>query len=187
MANHVDSDDRSFRTSLLRAAAGGLAALIVTFGITGVLTVVGRDDGAGGPAMEAPEPTELVQEETPSPPAESEAEETTPPSPAAPSPTPAESTETTLGQVTVQVLDAVGSGTQAQQAAAVLRKLGYTVVVVNPTPRRVDTTTVLATPGHEDDARALRREDDRFAVIEENVDFNQSVDLHILVGPDFTP
>lgn len=186
MANHVDPDDRSFRTSLLRAAAGGLAALVVTFGVTGVLTVIGRDDGTGGPAMEAPGPTEVAQVASPSPPAEAEPTAAAS-APATPSPTPLEATESTLGQVTVQVLDAVGSGPQAQAAADTLRELGYDVVVVNPTPRRVEATTIMATPGHEDEARALRRQDDRFGVITANVDFNQSVDLHVLVGPDFAP
>ena len=186
MANHADPDDRSFRTSLLRAAAGGVAALIVTFGVTGVLTVLGRDSGAGGPAMQATGPTEVAQLSTPSPPAEAEPTAAAPP-PATPSPTPQEATESRLGQVTVQVLDAVGSGTQAQEAADVLRELGYTVVVVNQTPRRVERTTVMATPGHEDEARALREQDERFAEIARNVDFNPAVDLHVLVGPDFAP
>lgn len=158
-------------------------ALIVTFGVTGLLTVLGRDDGSGGPAMVA-RPTEQAQTMTPVP-----VEETDPPlaaaSPTPPAPTPQEATESQIDNVTVQVLDAVGTGTQAEAAADALRSLGYDVVVVNETPRRVDTTTVLATPGHADDAKALRAADPRFAVIKRNADFNQSVDLHVLVGPDF--
>lgn len=194
MARHTNAGDRSFAASLLRAAAGGLAALVITFGITGALTVLGRDDGSGGPAMVA-QPTDAAPSPpgaTVAPPTQtpSEAQATKPPEP----PEPSEAGPTThadsvgpVGTVTVQVLDAVGTGTQAQEAAAVLRELGYEVVVVNPTPRRVKTTTILATQGHKDDAEDLRDADPRFTVIKPNRAFNESVDLHVLVGPDFKP
>ena len=188
MARHRNSEDRSFGASVLRAAAGGVVALVVTFALTALLSYLGRDDGTGGPAMEF-QPTEVAQEQTPAPASEAESEEPATEA-AAPSPTqatPQETTESSLGTVTVQVLDAVGSGTQAEQAAEVLRDLGYRVVVVNSTPRRVDTTTILATTGAQDKAEALRDEDPRFAVIKKNTAFNESVDLHVLVGPDFTP
>ncbi len=186
MARHADPDDRSFRQSLLRAAAGGLAALVVTFVITGVLSALGRNRETAGPAMLLTGPSSAPQTQvtdpppSPAPPPESEptAEPTA-------EPTPVETTEVPARTVTVQVLDAVGSGTQAQQAADVLAELGYEVVVVNPTPRRVDTTTVMFTPGHRDDAKALRAADERFAKLVQNKDFNPSVDLHVLVGPDF--
>lgn len=188
MARHNAGDNRSFRSSLARSAAGGLVALIVTFGITGVLSVVGRDDGTGGPAMVA-QPTEVPQRSESTPAAEP-ASPSASASPAAaeatPTSIPQETTEPDPDGVTVQVLDAVGSGTQADQAAAVLRDLGYTVVVVNPTPRRVKATTVLATPGSEEAAEALRDEDPRFGIVKRNNAFNRSVDLHVLVGPDFT-
>lgn len=191
MARHADPQDRSFRSSLLRAAAGGLVALLVTFAATWLLTVLGRDGGTGGPAMLASGPTEFVQAPTPQAPTPQAPSPQPSPEPETPAasvePTPQETTQTAPGEVTVQVLDAVGSGTQAQAAADVLEELGYTVVVVNPTPRRVSKTTILATPGHEDAAEALRAADDRFRVIDQNNDFNPSVDLHVLVGPDFTP
>lgn len=188
MARHADPDDRSFRSSLLRAAAGGLAALVVTFGVTGLLTYLGRDDGTGGPAMVA-QPTSAPQTPSPEPAAPVSEPPDAEPATSAPTaaPTPQEETESDLADVTVQVLDAVGTGTQAEAAAKVLRDLGYDVVVINNTPRRVEQTTILATRGHEAEAEALRDEDPRFGAIRRNKDFAQSVDLHVLVGPDFAP
>lgn len=188
MSRHVDPDDDSFRRSLLRAVAGGLIALVVTFAATGLLTRLGRSDGPGSAAVSlqglpsAPA-TELV-EPTPTPEPSPTQQVTSPP-------TPQEATETQAAlqsakNITVQVLDAVGSGTYAADAAEVLRELGYEVVVVNSTPRRVTETTVLASPGHKKDAQQLKRRDPRFAVIGANADFNETVDLHVLVGPDFT-
>lgn len=188
MARHVDPDDHSFRNSLLRAAAGGAVALIVTFAITGVLANVGRGGGEDTPAVTLTAPPPQAQEtvaQPPSPDPSPSPEATAAPEPSAAS-TPQETTETPAGIVTVQVLDAVGSGTHAQDAAQALRDLGYEVVVINSTPRRVKTTTVMFTSGHSDDAETLRQADERFAELKENKDFNPAVDLHILVGPDFT-
>jgi hypothetical protein len=175
MPRHADVEDRTFRRSLLRAAGGGLLAMVVTFGITAVLTQVGRPRESAGPVVTSPAATV----------APPDAEETV-----APEPTTATTATSTVGGdddgvVTVQVLDAVGSGTYAEDAAAVLRELGYEVVVVNPTPRRPATTTVLATPGHEDDAAELAALDARFAETDVSTDFNPEVDLHIIVTDDF--
>lgn len=192
MPRHVDPDDDSFRRSLIRAALGGLAALVVTFGITGVLTQLGRDRGGDGPAITftgapsapvsateaapAPEPTaaptgDVAVDPTPQPTSQ---------------PAPEQTGDGSVGEVSVQVLDAVGSGTFAQDAAAALRELGYEVVVINTTPRRVEQTTVLYTKGHKQAAEQLRSDDERFGQIRRNADFSPSVDLHVLVGPDFT-
>jgi LytR cell envelope-related transcriptional attenuator len=184
MARHVDPEDRSFRQSLLRAAAGGLVALIVTFGITGVLTNLGRDRGTGGPAMVLTDTPSAPQTQITAPPPSPSEEPVAASEPPA-TETPVETTEAPRSTITVQVLDAVGSGTQAEEAAQVLRDLGYEVVVVNPTPRRVEATTVMFSTGHEADAEALREADDRFAKIKPNADFNADVNLHVLVGPDF--
>ena len=192
MPRHVDPDDHSFRRSLLRAALGGLAALLVTFGITGVLTQLGRANDEQGPAVTftgAPSAPVTAVEQTPAPEptaaADSEAAVEPTPQPTS-EPAPVKSDDRDTGTVTVQVLDAVGSGTFAQDAAAALRELGYEVVVVNTTPRRVTQTRVLYTDGHEQDAQDLRDADERFADIRENRDFSPSVNLHVLVGPDFT-
>ena len=192
MARHVDPDDDSFRRSLIRAALGGLAALVITFGITGALTQLGRDTGEGGPAVTftgGPSAPVSVTQEPPSPAvtAAPESELAADPTPQPTSePAPEQSDADDPGDVTVQVLDAVGTGTFAEDAAATLRELGYDVVVVNTTPRRLEQTRVLFTEGHEQDAQALRNADDRFGDIRPNADFSPTVDLHVLVGPDFT-
>jgi len=177
MARHVDPDDHSFRRSLLRAAAGGLAALVVTFGVTAVLAQIGRQDPPGTPAIVA------TVEGLPSP---SPAPRPTASTSAAPAePTVAPASDIPAEPVTVQVLYLPALEDLAGEAAEVLRDLGYEVAAVNSTAREVDVTTVLATPGHEDDAAQLRERDPRFAELGENTDFNASVDLHVLIGPDF--
>ena len=193
MARHNDPQDNSFGRSLARAVAGGLVALVVTFAVTALLTVVGREDPSEGPAVVAPEASDAQPATQPAtqPPAPEKTDAATeaPPSDigstAAPEPTDG-GTDVPAESITVQVLDAAGSGTHAEDAAAVLRDLGYDVIVVNPTARRVQTTTILATPGFEGAAAELREADERFAEIDENTDFNASVNLHILVGPDFS-
>lgn len=190
MARHVDPDDHSFRRSLLRAAAGGLVALVVTFAITGILTRLGRDDGQSGPAVFlTATPTEVAQAEITetSPPPASEPPSPTPePSPRA-VPTPAEVTEQpdTAG-VTVQVLYNGADDTVAAEAAEALRELGYDVVAVNDTEHTADATTVLYSPGQEQAAEDLREIDGRFGLVEPNTIFVESVNLHVLVGPDFS-
>lgn len=192
MARHNDPEDDSFRRSLLRAVAGGLIAMVLTFGVTAVLMVVGRDDPDGGPVVstdDSPAASEAIAEApaaTESEPEPTDLPEATDPPPSDLGATDAPTEEADTSDVTVQVLDAAGTGTHAEDAADVLRDLGYDVIVVNTTARRVDTTTILATPGSEDAAEALREQDPRFAEIDENADFNPSVDLHILVGPDFS-
>lgn len=186
MAQHVDPDDHSFRRSLLRAAAGGLVALVVTFAITGLLTRLGRDDGSSGPAVVfTGGPTVAPQTESvePSP------EVTQAPSPEA-SPTtaatPTEVTEQPDRMITVQVLYTGADDTAAAEAASVLRDQGYDVVAVNGTQHAVDSTTVLYSPGHADDAEELRDLDGRFGVVDANTIFVESVNLHVIIGPDFT-
>lgn len=184
MARHADPDDRSFAQSLLRAFAGGVAALAVTFAVTAVLTQVGRsDDQPSSAAVTAPTPVEseaLAAVPSPSPSASPSPTPTREPTEA-----PAESATVDPSAVTVQVLHATANEQQAQAAAAALREMGYTVVVVNPTPRQVDVTTILASPGQQDAAEQLRRRDPRFAEVAPNDGFDESVDLHVLVGPDF--
>lgn len=186
MARHVDPDDHSFRRSLLRAAAGGLAALVVTFAITGLLTRLGRDDGSAGPAvMLTATPTVAALAETPLPTPSPEQAPTAEPSPKAEE-TPAEITEPPAGDVTVQVLYTGASDAVGAAAAETLRELGYDVVAVNGTQHEVAATTVLFSPGHEAAAEQLRERDGRFGVVEANTIFVESVNLHVIVGPDFS-
>ena len=182
MVRHVDPSDDSFRRSLLRAMAGGLAAMLVTFAITALLASVGRND-SGGPAVQSPSPSPAASVAVSQPPAPSEI--VTEP--------PVEATEAATEEpddpstVTVQVLDTVGTGqgAAALEAAEVLRDLGYDVVAVNPTRRTADTTTVLATAGYRDEAEALLGQDDRFGEVRNNDGFSDEVDLHVIVAEDF--
>lgn len=190
MARHVDPDDNSFRRSLLRAAAGGLVALVVTFAITGILTRLGRDDGRSGPAVFLTgTPTEVAQAEiteTSPPPASERPSPTPDPSPRA-VPTPAEVTEQPdAAGVTVQVLYNGADDAVAAEAAEALRELGYDVVAVNDTEHTADATTILYSPGHQQAAEDLRERDGRFGMVEANTIFVESVNLHVLVGPDFS-
>ena len=182
MPRHADPDDNTFVRSLLRAAAGGLIAMVVTFGITAVLTQVGRDDPADGPAMVGN--GALTSGPSPSPLPHPELGDEASSQPTAPTVEPA--SEIAVEPVTVQVLYAPGLDDAAGEAAAVLRDLGYEVAAVNETARTTDTTTILATAGNEEDAADLRDADPRFAQIDVNDGFSDAVDLHILVGADFS-
>ena len=189
MGRHVDPEDDSFRRSLLRAVAGGVAAMVVTFAVVAALTMIGRDDGSGGPAVVLTEP---ATSPTPSPTASPTPSPTPTPEPTEASPTPEATDEPTdaatprpPAEVTVQVLAAGGTEEQMLEAAEVLRDLGYQVVAVQESNRTVDTTRVLATAGAEDEGEALGTTDERFGPVEPNDGFNPGVDLHVLVGPDF--
>lgn len=180
MARHADPDDSTFARSLLRAAAGGLVAMVVTFAITAVLTQIGRDSPADGPAVSFDDG--LTSGPSPSPPAPQPTDHAT----SAPTePTVAPASEIAREPVTVQVLYAPALEDVAGEAAEVLRDLGYDVVAVNATARTTDVTTILATGGHEEEAAELRDTDPRFAQIDANDGFSEAVDLHVLVGPDF--
>lgn len=180
MARHTDPDDTSFRRSLLRAAAGGLVAMIVTFGVTALLTQLGRDDPGQGPVVVQNDA--LTSGPSPSPVrAEPTSETTSGPT----EPTVAPASEIGTEPVTVQVLYAPGLDDTAGEVAAVLRELGYEVAAVNETARTTDTTTILATAGFEEAAEELRDTDPRFGQIDVNDGFSDAVNLHVLVGPDF--
>jgi hypothetical protein len=187
MARHIESGDTSFRRSLLRAAGGGLVALVVTFAITGLLTRLGREDPNEGPAVVFTDtPTVAAQTESVEPTA---APSTPSPEPAptvTAEPTPAEITEAPDRDVTVQVLYSGSSDDLGAEAAEALRELGYEVVAVNGTQHTRDATTVLFSPGYEDAAEQLRDRDGRFGLLEANDTFVESVSLHVIVGPDFT-
>ena len=181
MARHVDPDDTSFGRTLARAALGGVLALVIT---AVVAAVVARTT-----APAEPSPVVLAPPEVP----------TTPP-PLVP-PTEAGSpgldvpglsetggagpTEEPSEEIRVQVLDGVGDITRANDAADVLRELGYTVALTDSAAIAYEVTTVIYTEGHREDAEELTRRDDRFVAIEENDDLEADVDLHVVVGSDW--
>ena len=86
----------------------------------------------------------------------------------------------------VQVLDAGGGSTAAADVADVLSGLGYDVVAINPSRADYDVTTVLFTAGNEAEAEAMRARDERFAETAPNERLSDGVDLHVVVGPDWT-
>ena len=89
-------------------------------------------------------------------------------------------------ETTVQVLDAGGGSTATNDAADALRELGYDVVAINTSRLDYPTTTVLFTQGNEAEAVALRARDERFAETGLNERLSEGVDVHIVVGPDWT-
>lgn len=86
---------------------------------------------------------------------------------------------------TVQVLDAGGGPQRTQDAVAALTELGYDVVATNPSQLDPFVTTVLATPGNRPEARALRVREPRVVAVDRNTTLSDSVDLHVLVAPDW--
>ena len=89
-------------------------------------------------------------------------------------------------QTTVQVLDAGGGGERTDAAAATLRALGYDVINVTSSREDVPRTTVVFTDGHESEALAVRARDPRFADVRVNDRLSEGVDVHVLVGTDWS-
>lgn len=86
---------------------------------------------------------------------------------------------------TVQVLDAGGGSTATNEAADILREMGYDVVAINSSRTDYPVTTVLYTEGNEAEAEALPARDERFAETAPNERLSEGVDLHVVVGPDW--
>lgn len=89
-------------------------------------------------------------------------------------------------ETTVQVLDAGGGATAATDVAETLADLGYDVVATNSSRTDYDVTTVLYTEGNEPEADGLRARDERFTQTAVNERLSEDVDLHVVVGPDWS-
>lgn len=89
-------------------------------------------------------------------------------------------------KTSVQVLDAGGGSTAASEVEEALLDLGYDVVAVNSSGTDYDVTTVLYTEGSDAEAEALRARDERFAEIAPNERLSDAVDIHVVVGPDWS-
>lgn len=87
---------------------------------------------------------------------------------------------------TVQVLDAGGGSSATSEAADALRDMGYDVVAINSSRTDYATTTVLFTDGNQPEAEALPARDDRFAQTAPNERLSDGVDLHVVVGSDWS-
>ena len=88
-------------------------------------------------------------------------------------------------ETSVQLLDAGGGSDAVNDAAEVLRELGYDVVAINPSRTEYNTTTVLFTDGNEAEAQALPARDERFAEVAPNERLSDGVDVHVVVGSDW--
>lgn len=215
MGRHADPDSGAFWRSLGASAARALAVIAVGVAVAiGIVSVTGGEDpaevAADSDAAETstagvdpdavasasavplpPDPARAEPDPTPAeptqPPETDETDETPEESategplaePVAAAPPPAETT--------VQVLDGVGGdGRQAQAAAQVLRDLGYDVVVINPAGTDHSSTEVQFSPGNDAAAEALAARDPRFTAAGPTTALSDAVDLHVIVGSDFT-
>jgi LytR cell envelope-related transcriptional attenuator len=89
-------------------------------------------------------------------------------------------------ETTVQVLDAGGGSTATSEVADVLGEIGYDVVAINASRLDYPVTSVLYTEGNDAEAEALRARDERFAEVGINERLSEGVDLHVVVGADWT-
>ena len=130
-----------------------------------------EDDTATGDAEADPETedSEAAAEEA------EEADEPEDPAPAAYTPS----------EISLQVLDGVGTdgGNAASQMAQRLRDGGFNVVAQNPAVA-YQTTTVLWTSGNEDKARQVAAEIGAGDVRPQPGNLSESVDVHVVVGAD---
>jgi hypothetical protein len=90
------------------------------------------------------------------------------------------------GETSVQVLDAGGGSAALSSVVDALREVGYRIVNVTSARGDLGTTTILYTSGSEDEAEAMRARDGRFVTVEQNDRFSEGVDLHVLVGSDWS-
>lgn len=186
MGKHSDPDPRWFWLSLAAAAGKALLGVLIVGAVA-----VGVTTWAGGQGDPGAEPARTTEPATLAPEADAEEPETASPEP---SPTgaatrPAEE-ETDGGddapvRATIQVLNASGDASALQEVIATLEELGYQVVAESRASRPYDRTTVFWSAGFDDDARELRRSDDRFGVLQPNDRLDRTINLHVVIGRDW--
>lgn len=180
-------DEPAWRHWWRRAFAGFLAlALIVGLYLSFKPSGFSDEPELAGDA----EPSETASEPEPEP-AEPAASEPAAEPTENPGLSPAEAEELIAAarppeETSVQVLDAGGGSDAVNEAAEVLRELGYDVVAINPSRTEYDTTTVLYTDGNEAEAQALPAHDERFADVAPNERLSDGVDVHVVVGSDWS-
>lgn len=205
MARHDLPGDRSFERSLALAAGRALMVLAVVGGLTWGATRIGGQarEGLATPAQTpsaSPDPLAALETVRPRATVEIDPAGTDPPTPdpdATSSADPFEEPDLSDEQdeepegvppaeeTTVQVLDGLGDPQRLEEVAETLRDLGYDVVAVNATRRAAQRTTVLYSEGAQEQAEALRAADPRFSAVDANARYTPTVDLHVLVGPDW--
>lgn len=201
MARHADPVEEAFLPSVLRAAGKALGVLLAVTAVTAIAVVAtdgspdGSSDGSpdGSPAMVDRGETTPTAGPSPSP-SPAPVEETTEPSrPGTPIPTPtaamARPTETAVpgpGSTTVQVLDGGAGAASTEEVAALLTDAGYDVVAVRSARCCYEVTTALWSAGAEAAAHTLMEAEPRIVDIDENPNLSQEVDVHVVVGTDWS-
>lgn len=207
MGRHADPDTRHFWRSLAAAVAKATLALGVVVGLFAAVSTIGGGIPEDGPVMlggpdtlddgALPEGPEEVGRR-PLPPEPSLA---APPSPAPlPDTESAEDTENDAAEADqtllaaapapeetrVQVLDGVNDPGRLAELVGALESLGYQVVATNPASTDYDVTTVLYSEGREPAARALQVRDPRVAALRPSPGLSDQVDLHVVLGADWS-
>jgi hypothetical protein len=201
MGRHADPDAGHFWRSLGAAVMRGGLGLAVVVVLFAVLAMVGRP-GDDGPAMVGDPGDEAVAPARDDPagdgaadPAQvggadddNDADEDPADTDDAEDAEDADDAEDAVdpAEVTVQVLDGVGDPARADEVADVVSEAGYEVVAVNAAARDYDVTTVLFSEDREQEARALAEVDDRFAEVRPNPNLSQDIDVHGVVGRNWS-
>lgn len=184
MGRHSDPDPRWFWQSFAAAVGKALLALAIVAAAFLLLTQVNRKD------FEGPLPTASPEPEGPAVISPSPGEARLDPAAPALEPRAASAGERAgdeaAGSVTVQVLNASGDAALTEAVVAVLEELGYVVVAEGRAARGYEETTVFWSAGRRAEAVALRRADPRFGVLERNERLDASIDLHVVIGADWT-
>ncbi len=187
-------------------AAGIVLGCAVLFGVIGFMrdgsSVEIADPAATEAASELAAPTEAATdpvtdptENTAEPDATVDATEPEAAEPEATEPEPEpEPTETaaastvTPGNVTVQLLDATGTGDRstARKVADQLKAAGYNVVVVNRASKVYEATTVFWSEGQDQAGKQIAREFSfpKAEATPDEVQLSNKVNVHIVVGTD---
>lgn len=186
---------------LLGAAVGIVLGATLLFALLGML----RDGDTTPEIVAAPSPSAAAEDPAPADePADDPSDAPSPEGSDEPSPEPVdepteepspepEPTEPAAavdpGEISIQVLDAVGGegGSAAARAVAdELREAGYDVIVVNRAGRDYDVTTVFWSAGQEAGGRQVAGALGTSAAEQtpEEVQLSDSVDVHVVVGAD---
>lgn len=201
MGRHADPDPRHFWRSLATAFVRATLALGVVVGLFAALSTIGGDVPQDGPAMlggpdttddgALPEgPEDARQTDDADDAAETEDTEDTEDAEGDASTADADEGLTAAAAVPeetrVQVLDGVNDPARLAELVAALESLGYQVVATNPASTDYAVTTVLYSEGQEAAAQALQTRDPRMAALRPSPGLSDEVDLHVVLGADWT-
>lgn len=89
-------------------------------------------------------------------------------------------------RATVQVLNASGDAALLDEVSQVLEEMGYAVVARSRAARGYDQTVIMWSDGFRTEAEAMRNADRRFTLVQPNERLDPSIDLHVIIGADWT-